>query len=107
MLQLDRTTWTPETSMPEKVRILYYYPYLEFDTGSPKALVQFIDSLDRNIFTPVYCAPGAGPLTDAMAARGVEIVPLAKEELLSPLAPLAAIRAIRRQAGRLKSWNID
>jgi glycosyltransferase involved in cell wall biosynthesis len=92
--------------MPDKIRILYYYPYLEFDTGSPRALVQFIDSLDRRLFTPIYCAPGPGPLTEAMAMRGVEIVPL-DEELVSIGAPIAAIRTIHRQAGLLNSWKID
>jgi hypothetical protein len=36
--------------MRDKIRILYYYPSLHFDTGSPKAMVNFIGSLDRAVF---------------------------------------------------------
>ena len=92
--------------MGDKIRILYYYPYLHFDTGSPKAIVNFIESLDRAVFQPVYCAAGDGPLTEALTARGVEIVH-GPAGSVTYRRPLGALAAIRRQAGLLKSWRID
>ena len=35
-------------------------------------MVNFIESLDRAVFQPVYCADGDGPLVEALVARGVE-----------------------------------
>ena len=93
-------------TVANKSRVLYFYPYLQFDTGSPKAMVQFIDLLDRRVFTPVYCAPGTGPLTEALVSRGVEIVPYREDEV-SFRRPAAAVAAIYRQAKLLKQWNID
>lgn len=90
----------------DRIRVLYYYPYLSFDTGSPKALAQFIDTLDRRIFEPVFCARGDGPLPRALAARGVEIVPGAAASI-SARHPVAALAAIRRQMARLRAWRID
>src|ERR1035437_9671403 len=92
--------------MADKIRILYYYPCLHFDTGSPKALVNFIESLDGAVFEPVYCAAGDGPLTEALTARGVEIVH-GHVDSVTFRRPLAALAVIRRQAGLLKSWRID
>src|ERR1039458_7076343 len=92
--------------MRDKIRILYYYPHLQFDTGSPKAMANLIESLDRAIFQPVYCAGGNGPLLEALVARGVEIV-RGQADGVTFRRPLAALAAIRRQAGLLKSWKID
>lgn len=92
--------------MRDKIRILNYYPHLQFDTGSPKAMANFIESLDRAIFQPVYCAGGSGPLVDALAARGVEIV-RGQADSVTFRRPLAALAAIRRQSALLKSWRID
>ena len=92
--------------MADKIRILYYYPCLHFDTGSPKALVNFIESLDGAVFEPVNCAAGDGPLTEALTARGVEIVH-GHVDSVTFRRPLAALAVIRRQAGLLKSWRID
>jgi glycosyltransferase involved in cell wall biosynthesis len=92
--------------MPDTSRVLYFYPSLQFDTGSPKAMVQFIDLLDRRIFTPVYCAQGEGPLTEVLASRGIEIVPW-RQDMISHRRPVAAVRAIWRQARLLKQWKID
>jgi glycosyltransferase involved in cell wall biosynthesis len=91
--------------MSDLIRVLYYYPYLNFDTGSPKAMAQFIETLDRAIFQPVYCATESGPLTEALQARGVEIVP-GNADAISFRNPLAAALAIRRQAALLKAWGI-
>src|SRR4051812_4536476 len=93
-------------SIRTPVRILYYYPYLNFDTGSPKAMVQFIDTLDRSIFQPVYHSSGDGPLTEALAARGVAIVGGSADHVTISR-PLAALSAIYRQAALLRKWKID
>ena len=92
--------------MRDKIRILNYYPHLQFDTGSPKAMANFIESLDRAVFQPVYCAGGSGPLVDALASRGVEIV-RGQADSVTFRRPLAALAAIRRQSALLKSWRID
>jgi glycosyltransferase involved in cell wall biosynthesis len=92
--------------MASKVRILYYYPFVHFDTGSPKAMVQFIDTLDRAVFEPVYCANANGPLVEVLRDRNVEIVS-GSSESLSFRRPLAALSALRRQADQLGSWRID
>lgn len=89
-----------------KIRVLYFYPYLNFDTGSPKAMVQFIDTLDRSMFEPVYCALGEGPLPSVLAAHGVEIV-AAETAPVNVCSPFAAIRAIARHRAALRSWKID
>lgn len=92
--------------MQDRIRILYFYPYLNFDTGSPKATVQFIDLLDRSVFKPLFCAAGSGPLTAALAARDVEIVP-GKVDSVTFEHPLAGLAAVRRQTELLKSRRID
>jgi glycosyltransferase involved in cell wall biosynthesis len=92
--------------MLDRARLLYFYPDLNYDTGSPKAMVQFINLLDRRVFTPVYCAEGKGPLTEILEARGVEIIPW-RENMLNLQRPFAAVGAIRRQAKLLKQWKID
>ncbi len=92
--------------MRDKIRILNYYPHVQFDTGSPKAMANFIASLDRSIFQPVYCAEGSGPLVDALAAQGVEVV-RGQADSITFRRPFAALAAIRRQAALLKSWRID
>jgi len=69
-------------------------------------MANFIESLDRAVFQPVYCAGGSGPLVDALASRGVEIV-RGQADSVTFRRPLAALAAIRRQSALLKSWRID
>ena len=92
--------------MSDRARILYFYPSLHFDTGSPKAMAQFIDLLDRRIFAPVFCSGGRGPLSEALASRDVEIIPW-PHDMFSPARPLHAAKAIYRQARLLKTEKID
>ena len=92
--------------MSDRARILYFYPSLHFDTGSPKAMAQFIDLLDRRIFEPVFCSGGRGPLTEVLASRDVEIIPW-PQDMFSPARPLHAARTIYRQARLLKQRKID
>jgi glycosyltransferase involved in cell wall biosynthesis len=93
-------------SRRDTFRILYFYPYVNFDTGSPKAMVQFIQTLDTDVFHPMYCAPGPGPLTAELAMRGVEIVH-GTADSINFRNPLAALAAINRQSKLLKSWRVD
>lgn len=92
--------------MRDQIRVLYFYPYLNYDTGSPKAMVQVIEALDRAMFQPVYCAAGEGPLVNVLRARGVEIVS-GKVSDISFRHPIAAAAAIRQQTALLKLWDID
>jgi len=92
--------------MLDRIRILYYYPPLQFDTGSPKAMVNQIEGLDRSVFRPVYCAAGDGRLVEALAARGVEIVH-GHSSAISVSRPFAGLAAIRRQSALLRAWRID
>src|ERR1035441_2371859 len=92
--------------MRDKIRILYYYPHLQFDTGSPKAMASLIESLDRAVFQPVYFAGGDGPLLQALVGGGGEIV-RGQADGVTFRRPLAALAAIRRQSALLKSWKID
>lgn len=89
-----------------KFRILHYHRYLKFETGSPKAIAHFIESLDRTIFEPVFCAAEDGPLVRALAARGTDIVK-GSAGGVSFRHPFAALAAIRRQAANLRSWKTD
>ncbi|MDB4914783.1 MAG: hypothetical protein JWM95_2427, partial [Gemmatimonadetes bacterium] len=85
--------------MGEIRKILHFYPFAHFDTGSPKALASFIDATDRSRFQPVFLTSRNGPLVDALAARRVEIVAakVAGVEVRHPLRGLAQVaRMIRR-----------
>jgi glycosyltransferase involved in cell wall biosynthesis len=66
----------------------------------------FVASLDRTIFEPVFLSDGDGPLTEALAARGVEIV-RGRGVSVSFRHPFGALGAIRRSATLLKSRKID
>lgn len=57
-----------------RIKIIYYYSSTRLDTGSPRALLQVIDSLDRAKFTPVFIAIGDGQLAEAMRERNVEVI---------------------------------
>jgi glycosyltransferase involved in cell wall biosynthesis len=86
-------------------RILFYYATQQFDTGSPKALAEQIELLDRGRFAPMFIATGEGPLLGELEARGVEIVrgPVGTVSLRRPL---AAAAAVRRQMGTLRALDI-
>ena len=104
--------------MIKTTRIAYCYSSVKLDTGSPRALLQMIDSLDRARFTPVFIAMGEGPLIDAMKERDVEIVhstvsSVSLKNLFDLIsAVLAKMRLLKRiSAGILHmnepGWNTD
>jgi glycosyltransferase involved in cell wall biosynthesis len=99
-------------------RILFYYGSQQFDTGSPKALAEQIELLDRARFTPLFLARGEGPLLAELEKRGVEIVrgPVGTVSLRRPIAAAAAVRAQMRALRRIgvdllhvneMGWNLD
>jgi Glycosyl transferase 4-like domain len=89
-----------------------------FNTGSPKALAGLIDALDRSRFKPTFLAKRDGPLTDALIAKGVEIV---RKDVgaISYRHPVSSIRQIQRVATCMDDirpdilhvmgfeWNLD
>ena len=93
-----------ETRVPK--RVLYYYPSLNVDTGSPMVLLRMIDLLDRRRFTPLFLATGKGPLVSALRERDVEII-YADVFEVSPRALVGSARAVWRQRAVLRRHAID
>lgn len=99
-------------------RILYYYPHVHADTGSPRALLNTIESLDRERFEPLFLTDRTGPLVDALRADQVTIVH-GRVTSLSPRFPLASAAGLWRQWELLRTlrpaivhlheggWNYD
>lgn len=56
------------------IKVIYHYSGDKVDTGSPRALLQMIDSLDRVRFQPAFIGPGAGPLIDELHKRDIETI---------------------------------
>jgi glycosyltransferase involved in cell wall biosynthesis len=91
----------------KKIRILYYYPFQQYDTGSPKSLVSMISTLNSNKFEPFFVADNDdGPLNSALRNVGVTIL-LGRVELISLKRPVAAYKSIHRQIGFLKDHSIQ
>jgi glycosyltransferase involved in cell wall biosynthesis len=88
------------------IRILYFYTGPNANTGSPKVLLQMTRGLDRDRFEPLFFSTRESPLAEAMRALGVEIVP-GTVASLTYRQPLAGLRAILRQAKRLKQLRVD
>lgn len=100
------------------IRVVYHYSSVRLDTGSPRALLQMVESLDRSRFSPVFIADGEGELVDAMRQRAVEILKSAVNNL-SWRNPVSLIAAVREKLKLLKAadagilhmnepgWNSD
>ncbi len=102
----------------DKTRILYYYGFQHFNTGSPKALAGLIAAMDRSRFEPTFLAKGDGPLIEALIAMGVKIV---RKDVgaISYRRPVSSVRQIQRMATCLDDirpdlvhvmgfeWNLD
>lgn len=89
----------------EPRRILYHYRSLQLDTGSPKALLGLIETLDRNAYQPCFMAAGEGPLIDAMRERGVELL-AGEVASVTPRRPWWSFRRLQLQRRRLREWNV-
>jgi glycosyltransferase involved in cell wall biosynthesis len=90
----------------KKIKILYYYSSSQVDTGSPRAMLRMIDSLDRNRFQPAFMASRAGSLIDELRSRKVEIIEgeVASVSWKNPLRLIARVRAKRRI---LRQFGVD
>lgn len=87
-------------------RILHHYHSSAFDTGSPKALAQFIDVTDRSRFEPVFVANRRGPLLDALRARDVRII----EDPVSSLGlrhPVRGLKGLAHKVALLRELRPD
>jgi glycosyltransferase involved in cell wall biosynthesis len=108
----------PKTQDMNKAKILYYYGFQHFNTGSPKALAALIEAMDRSRFEPIFLAKGDGPLIEALIAKGVKIV---RKDVgaISYRHPVSSLRQIRRMVACLDEirpdlvhvmgfeWNLD
>ena len=102
----------------KKIKVVYVYSSAKLDTGSPRALLQLIDSLDRTRFSPAFVSVADGPLIDAMRERNVEII---RSEVTSlswknPIGLALAVREKRRLLNEIGAgvvhmnepgWNSD
>lgn len=101
-----------------KPKILYYYAFQHFNTGSPKALAGLIAAMDRSRFEPIFLATGDGPLIEALSSQGVRIV-RHHVRSISYRHPLRGITQLRRLTACLDEirpdvvhvmgfdWNLD
>ena len=88
------------------VKVLYYYSSAQVDTGSPRAMLRMIDSLNRDEFRPAFMASGAGSLIDELRSRNVEIIE-GRVDSVSWRHPLRFIRSVRAKRALLKRYGVD
>lgn len=101
-----------------KYNILYYYSYDHLNTGSPTVLVNMIKGLGREKYKPFFLSPSKGPLIDALAEGGVEILEH-EAKSISYKSPFTLLFRAYKFAGILKAndikllhindyvWNLD
>ncbi|HEX6645075.1 MAG TPA: glycosyltransferase family 4 protein [Gemmatimonadales bacterium] len=88
------------------MRILYFYNWQHFNTGSPRMLATTVELLDRTRHQPVFLATGDGPLVPALAERGAEIVRGRVQDLRLGR-PVRSLRQALRAARWLRGHAID
>jgi glycosyltransferase involved in cell wall biosynthesis len=88
------------------INILYYYASLQFDTGSPKSMVNMISTLERSKYQPLFLANGKGKLVDVLNELEVGIIS-GNVETQSVKSPIKFVKAIYRQVKLLKANSID
>lgn len=104
--------------MKRTSRILYHFSGQGALTGSPRALLTMIDSLDRDRFEPAFLGASTGPLADELGARKVEIIDcrVASASWREPLTSIMNVREKRRLLVQSKvdivhmnesGWNSD
>ncbi len=100
------------------MRILYFYSWQHFTTGSPKMLATTVELVDRSRHEPLFLATADGPLVSELSGRGVEILrrPVREIGVGRPLnasgSVMGAARWLRRQRIDLLhlnefGWNQD
>lgn len=87
-------------------KVLFFYSYQNYDTGSPKAMVSMIDSLDRSRFQPLFLATDDGALLSELERRDVEII-RGDASICSMGHWFRALKNVIRQAILLKKHKVD
>ena len=101
-----------------KAKILYYYPSLQFHTGSPKALIGFIDALDRDCFEPMFLTSKEGPLIKELIGKNVKIIhkEVVGVSYIHPISSASKVRGMARFLNQIQpdiihimgfEWNTD
>lgn len=78
-------------------------------SGAERSLLAMLDALDRAQWQPVVAAP-AGPLLEAVAARGVRAIPAPLQAIVHPRSPghgWALLRGVRRGRAALRQVIAD
>lgn len=88
------------------MRILYFYSWQHFTTGSPKMLATTVDVVDRSRHQPLFLATADGPLVSELAGRGVEILRRPVREVAAGR-PLSASGLVAGAARWLNRHRID
>lgn len=90
----------------KRLKVLYYYSSAQIDTGSPRAMLRMIESLDRSRFQPAFLASGNGSLIEALRSRNVEIVE-GNVTSVSWAHPLRLLQCVRAKVRLLKECAVD
>jgi glycosyltransferase involved in cell wall biosynthesis len=88
------------------MRILYFYSWQHFTTGSPKMLATTVELVDRSRHQPLFLATAEGPLVSELAGRGVEILRRPVREIAAGR-PISASRRVMGAARWLRRHRID
>ena len=65
--------------------ILFYFPYNKTMTGGPRVLINLIDFIDRNKYTPIVITQTQSPLVEELIKRNVEVI-------IYPLPPMLSLQ---------------
>ena len=88
------------------MRILFYYSWQHFTTGSPKMLATTVELVDRARHEPFFLATADGPLVTALEERGAGILRRPVHEI-ETRRPFRASGRVMRAARWLKQQRID
>jgi glycosyltransferase involved in cell wall biosynthesis len=88
------------------MRILFFYSWQHFTTGSPKMLATTVELVDRTRHEPFFLATAEGPLVTALAERGAGILRRPVQEVEAGR-PWRASGSVVRAARWLKEHRID
>lgn len=92
--------------MDKRLKVLYHFSGSGSLTGSPRALVTMIESLDRDRFVPLFLGSAEGPLADELRANDVEILN-AGVNSVSWRTPLLSLRQVREKRRLLDQHAIN
>lgn len=92
--------------MKRTIKVLYHFSGRGALTGSPRALLTMIDSLDRERFQPAFLGAGMGPLADELRARQVGILECVVKSV-SWREPSTSIVQVRDKGRLLEQSRVD